>query len=128
MTFQLNIRTAEDRLEDHRARRANAIRAAYSAAMSGLADAYPAHEREGWPEQVIAARAVLAGGSSELIDAMIAHTGETAQECAEAILAKRADHAVRYGALTGLKRSLLAQLAAAKTPAQIDAVHWPDDP
>lgn len=99
-----------------------AAKRAYSRAMAPIAAQYPAEEREGWPEQVSAAQEVLAGGQNDLIDALRAPTGETAQEMAQNIIAKRQEYLTAYGQVTSARRAVDAQIEAATTLADLDAI------
>ena len=105
-----------------RARLHAAAKAAYSRAMSPISAQYPSEEREGWPEQVAAAQEVLSGGQNDLIDALRAPTNETAQAMAQRIIDKRAAYLVAYGRITAARRALAAQIEAANTLADLDAI------
>lgn len=116
-------------LSDAKTSAVSQITARYQQAMSGIAAAYPPEEREGWTEQVEGANAVIGGGSSSLIDALRAATGETAGEMAAVILAKREVYRGLYGAATGRKRALLFQAEAAADVAALSLIDisagWP---
>ena len=120
-TWTVRDATPEE-IETRRQRARDQVRAGYSRAMEPLSQAYPPEEREGWAEQVAAAQEVLAGGQNDLIDALRAPTGETAQEMAQAIVAKRQQYLIIYGQITAVRRALDAQIAAATTLAEIEAV------
>lgn len=109
-------------LEEYRAELHRSAQVAYSHVMLPIAKAYPAEEREGWAEQVEAAQEVLAGGQNDLIDALRAPTGETAQEMAQRIITKRQEYLALYGAATATRRGLDAQIVAATTHAELDAI------
>lgn len=94
----------------------------YSRVMSPIAQVYPPEEREGWSEQVAAAQEVLAGGQNDLIDALRSATGETATDMAQRIITKRSEYLTLYGAATAARRGLNAQIAAATTHADLDAI------
>jgi len=108
---------------EEQARLYSQVKSTYSRVMSPIAKAYPAEEREGWAEQVQAAQEVLAGGQNDLIDALRAPTGETAAEMAQAIIAKRQEYLALYGSVTAARRGLDAQIAAATTLADLDAIN-----
>lgn len=120
-TWTVRDATPEE-IETRRQQSHDQVRAGYSRAMEPLSQAYPPEEREGWAEQVAAAQEVLAGGQNDLIDALRAPTGETAQEMAQAIVAKRQQYLAIYGQITAARRALDAQIAAATTLAEIEAV------
>ena len=95
---------------------------AYSEAMRPISAAYPPEEREGWAEQVAAAQEVVTGGQNDLIDALRHPTGETALEMAQRIIAKRAEYLVSYGQVTAARRGVEAQIEAANTLADLEAI------
>jgi hypothetical protein len=97
-------------------------RNAYSEAMRPISAAYPPEEREGWAEQVAAAQEVVTGGQNDLIDALRHPTGETALEMAQRIIAKRAEYLVSYGQVTAARRGVEAQIEAANTLADLEAI------
>ncbi|MEQ9634267.1 MAG: hypothetical protein RLN94_21330 [Roseovarius sp.] len=107
---------------DQQARLYEATKQAYSRAMRPISKQYPAEEREGWGEQVQAAQEVLAGGQNDLIDALRAPTGETANEMANLIITKRQEYLTVYKQVTAVRRSLDAQIEAATTLADLDAI------
>lgn len=98
------------------------VKATYARAMLPISKEYPAEEREGWAEQIQAAQEVLAGGQNDLIDVLRAPTGETATEMASRIAAKREEYLVAYGQVTAARRGLDAQIEAATTLADLDAI------
>lgn len=111
-----------EEVEEARARLHAAAHSAYSRAMAPISTGYPAEEREGWAEQVAAAQEVLSGGQNDLIDALRAPTGETATEMANTIITKRQQYLVAYGQVTAARRGLAAQIEAATTLADLDAI------
>jgi hypothetical protein len=118
-------KTAEElatEIESLRARMYQQVRDAYSRAMSVISKGYPAEEREGWPEQIEAARDVLNGNENPLIDALRALTGETGPEMANTIIAKRKQYQVLYGGMTAKRRFLYEQIGAAAGLSELEAI------
>jgi len=66
---------------------------------------------------------VLAGGQNDLIDALRQPTGEAAIDMANNIIAKRAEYLVAYGQATAARRALDAQISAATTLPELEAVN-----
>lgn len=110
-------------LEDIRARKKREVNEAYSAAMRPIAEKYPPEEREGWGEQIAAARDVKGGGKPMLIDDLRRNTGESAAQLASEIEAKRAEFLTVYGRHTGTKRGLMKQIQAAVDTEELEAVN-----
>jgi len=52
-----------------------------------------------------------------------APTGETALDMANRIIAKRGEYLVAYGMVTAARRGLEAQIEAATTKAELDAIN-----
>jgi hypothetical protein len=115
-------KTEAEQVAERKPQLYDAAKAAYSRAMYPISAQYPAEEREGWAEQVAAAQEVLSGGQNNLIDALRAPTGETAQAMAQNIINKRAQYLVAYGQITSARRGLSAQITAATTLAELDAI------
>jgi hypothetical protein len=111
-----------DDTDEERTRKGREVTRAYSEAMEPLSKAYPAEEREGWAEQVEAAKEVVAGGQNDLIDTLREPTGETAQEMAEKILLLRGQYRVIYGSITAARRGIDLQIASSTTLAELQAV------
>lgn len=100
----------------------NAVNRAYSKAMQPISSAYPIEEREGWFEQVQAARAVKGGNQNPLVDALRSRTGETADGLSDTIIGLRDQYLAIYGAHTATKRWLIKQINEATTLAELDAI------
>jgi hypothetical protein len=115
-------KTEAEQVAERKPQLHDAAKSAYSRAMQPISTQYPAEEREGWAEQVAAAQEVLSGGQNNLIDALRAPTGETAQAMAQTIIDKRAMYLVAYGQITSARRGLSAQIEAATTLAELDAI------
>jgi hypothetical protein len=109
-------------IEDIRATLNLEVNLVYSEAMKPLSKDYPIEEREGWAEQVGAAKEVVAGGQNNLIDVLREPTGETAVEMAEKILRLRAQYRTMYGGLTAARRRLDLQITRATTLDELQAV------
>jgi hypothetical protein len=75
-----------------------------------------------WAEQVEAARDVLAGNSSALIDALRDLTGETALEMANTIIGKRTQYQALYGTLIAKRRFLDKEIKAAAGLSELEAI------
>lgn len=98
------------------------VRDSYSEAMRPISEAYPLEEREGWPEQIEAAKVVTAGGVSDLIDVLAAPRGLSAAEMAQTILQKQAGYRVIYGAMTANLHRLIGLIEAAVTLADLVSI------
>jgi hypothetical protein len=118
----LTVTISDMSIEDVRATLNREVNLAYSEAMKPLSKDYPIEEREGWAEQVEAAKEVVAGGQNDLIDVLRGPTGETAVEMAEKILRLRAQYRVMYGVLTATRRALDMQITNATTLTELQAV------
>jgi len=114
--------TEAEQMEIRKEKLTEETKRAYSQATQPIGAQYPPEEREGWPEQVAAAQEVLAGGQNDLIDALRQPTGETAMGMAQAIIAKRQEYLMAYGQVTAARRRLSAQIEAATTLADLDAI------
>lgn len=117
--------TAEEQAQEFTARQSEMrqrIRSAYSAAMRPISEAYPQEEREGWPEQIQAAKAVIAGETSALIDALAAPRGLTASEMASRVLQKQAEYRVVYGTMTANLHRLAGLVDAAATASDLEHI------
>ncbi|MEP1330549.1 hypothetical protein [Pseudophaeobacter sp.] len=106
----------------HQADMWQTIRNAYSAAMRPISEAYPQEEREGWPEQIQAAKAVIAGEASPLIEALAAPRGLTASEMASRVLQKQAEYRVVYGTMTANLHRLAGLVDAAATASDLEQI------
>lgn len=111
-----------EEFEQEKSRKLHEVNRAYSEAMKPISDAYPIEEREGWFEQVQAARDVKGGNANPLVDALRKNTGEGAVAISDKIIALRDQYLTVYGQHTGTKRGLIAQVNAATTKAELDAI------
>ncbi|MDO6758531.1 hypothetical protein Q4598_20010 [Phaeobacter inhibens] len=98
------------------------IRDHYSAAMSVISADYPLEEREGWPEQIEAAKEVLAGGQNQLIETLAAPRGKTPAAMAQTVMTKRAQYQAVYGAMTATLHAHEAAIAAATDLANLNLI------
>lgn len=106
----------------HQADMRQRVRDSYSEAMRPISEAYPLEEREGWPEQIEAAKVVTAGGVSDLIDVLAAPRGLSAAEMAQTILQKQAGYRVIYGTMTANLHRLIGLIEAAVTLADLMSI------
>lgn len=120
---------SDDEVSEQRKKMNRLVSIKYSEVMKKISSLYPVEEREGWSEQVAAAEVVLAGGTSPLIDALRQWTGETAEDMANKIMAKRDHYMTFYGAATGNRRFLDMQIKSASDKSQLDMIDitsgWP---
>lgn len=111
------------KLQAQKAEMQQRVKEAYSIAMQPISEAYPLEEREGWPEQIEAAKEVIANGQSDLIDVLAAARGLSAADMAQTILRKQAEYRVVYGAMTAnLHRldDLITTAASLEDLAEVD--------
>lgn len=100
----------------------SATRQHYRQAMSLISSAYPLEEREGWPEQIEAAKEVIAGGQNQLIETLAQPRGKTPLEMAQTVLAKRAQYQTVYGARTARLHALEAEIKGAPDLASLNLI------
>ena len=100
----------------------SATRQHYRQAMSLISSAYPLEEREGWPEQIEAAKEVIAGGQNQLIETLAQPRGKTPLEMAQTVLAKRAQYQTVYGAMTARLHALEAEIKGAPDLASLSLI------
>jgi|26BtaG_2_1085354.scaffolds.fasta_scaffold00151_13 hypothetical protein len=118
----LSAAEVQDAFERRRDELRGLIRDHYSAAMSMISAAYPLEEREGWPEQIEAAKEVLAGGQNQLIETLAAPRGKTPAEMAQTVMTKRAQYQAVYGAMTANLHAHEAAIAAATDLANLNLI------
>lgn len=94
----------------------------YSRAMRVISNDYPKEEREGWPEQIEAAAAVIGGATGTMLEGMASVRGLTEQEMAERVFAKREAYRHVYGAMTTNLHRLTAEIEAATTLEELEAI------
>lgn len=78
----------------------------------------PLAERTFWASKLIEAQAVLAGGSSNMLEIESAETGEDIHVLAQMVLDRAAQYQTMAARISGWRRNALATIEAASTPAQ----------
>ena len=105
------------------------IKAGYRQALSTLKSGYLDEEIEGWREQITAAKAHQAGGTSDFIAKMATKRGISQSGMAERILAKREDYLPLYAEATGTLGRLRDEINIAYEAGNIrelEAINWPE--
>ena len=81
----------------------------------------PKDEMASWPTKAAGAEVVLSGGTSAIISAEAATLGVDAMTVATDIATRSTQYAAIIGAVTGVRRSAEAGIAAAGDQAEVDA-------
>ena len=104
------------------------IAGAYQGVVQAIAGQVEPVEMASWPKQEQQARAYLAdqNAPTPLLDGLLVgrNLGETKAELAQKIVANADGYQVAYSTVLGKYQSLMKQLEAATTPAQVDALRW----
>jgi hypothetical protein len=102
------------------------INAAADAAFSAITAPYPKQEVDTWPNQYAEATAFTANplAPAPTLSAIATAMGSTVAALAPIVLQKAAAYTAASGAVVGRRKLLTAQVQAATTVAQVQAVIW----
>lgn len=114
-------------LEQVQSNKEQDIRNYYAQQIENIIKPYSLQERETWFQQVNEADAWYANNNSPtpLIDGIIAVTAETKINKVNTIRAKRDAYIVSVGQILGIQQAKIAQVYAATTIAEVDAITIP---
>lgn len=111
----LSEEVKQERFKNTKATMKAAVSELYSRAMQVISESYPKEEREGWPEQIEAATAVIDGSTGTILEDMASVRGLSEQEMANRVLSKRELYRQVYGAMTANLHRLTVAIETATT-------------
>lgn len=113
-------------LASARQRALNRVKQGHDNALSVLSDRYPQTEIDGWPQQENAARTYLSTGTHSMIERMATAIGQDPSVLAQNIVNKADEYANYYADATATITMLRAQIDAATTLSELEAIDWPN--